>query len=306
MVTKTGFRTLTVYTYAVLAMLFWGLSFVWFKLVIVAYDPITIIFLRLLISSFLLAVFQLITRNFQRIKWDDLKWFLLLAFTQPFCYFMGESFGLRLVSSTVSSVIISTIPLFSPIAAYMAFRERITSDVLTGILFSFLGIMIMLINPDLSFTSNPKGVLFLFLAVFSAVAYSVVIRKLAFKYHPATIIMLQNLIGAIYFLPLFLVFDLKGFMLIHPGKDVLFALLELSFFASTFSYLFYIIAIKEIGVVKSNILTNLIPIFTAVFSFFVLAERFTIAKVIGMAIVMSGIVISQYKSIKLMMNRRIN
>jgi drug/metabolite transporter (DMT)-like permease len=293
-----GILSLRVYTYAVLAMLFWGLSFVWFKLVVGTYSPITIIFLRLIMSSCLISLYLLFTGRFQKIAFEDLKWFLLLAFTQPFCYFLGESFGLQLVSSTISSVIISTIPLFSPIAAYLAYKERVSSEVFTGIVFSFVGIIIMLINPDLSVTAAPKGIMLLFVAVLAAVAYSVVIKKLAFKYHPATIIMMQNLIGAFYFLPLFLVYEAKAFLLIIPDRSVIIALIELTVFASTLSYLFYIISIKEIGVVKANILTNLIPIFTAIFSFFVLAEQFTLLKLVGMAVVMAGIVISQYKSIR--------
>lgn len=153
----------------------------------------------------------------------------------------------------------------------------------------------MIINPDLSIAAAPQGVLLLFVAVFAAVAYSVVIKKLAFSYQPATIIVMQNLIGAFYFLPLFLVFDAADFITIKPAKEVLWALFQLAFFASTFSYIFYIIAIKEIGVVKSNILTNLIPIFTAIFSYFVLAEQFTFMKLAGMSIVIAGILISQYR-----------
>ena len=37
---------------------------------------------------------MLITRSWQTIKRKHLKYFLLLSFTQPFCYFLGESFGL--------------------------------------------------------------------------------------------------------------------------------------------------------------------------------------------------------------------
>ncbi len=300
----TGIRSLKVYGYAILSMLFWGLSFVWFKIVVREYSPITIIFLRLIFSGSLLLLYLWITKNFQKIARADIKWFLLLSFSQPFCYFLGESFGLQLVSSTVSSVIISTIPLFSPVAAYLAYREKISSEITTGIIFSFIGIIFMLINPDLSFTASPKGVLLLFVAVFSAVAYSVIIKKLAHGYHPATIIAMQNLVGAVYFLPLFLFFDLREFLSIRPSREVLLALLQLAVFASTLSYVFYIISIREIGVIKANVLTNLIPVFTAVFSFYILAEQFTVAKVIGMAFVMAGVVISQYRSIRQNMRRR--
>ena len=292
-----GLRTLTVYTYAVLAMLFWGLSFVWFKQVINVYNPLTIITIRLLISAALMALFLFFAGKIEQVKKEDIRWFMLLAFTQPFCYFIGESFGLQMVSSTVSSVIISTIPLFTPIAAFLVLKENISREVLTGILFSFFGIVLMIVNPDLSIAAAPEGILLLFIAVFAAVAYSVVIKKLAFKYQPATIIMMQNLLGAVYFLPLFLIFDLNDFLDARPGRDVWIALAKLAFFASTLSYLFYIISIKEIGVVKANILTNLIPIITAVFSYFILDERFTPAKIAGMAVVMVGIILSQYRSI---------
>jgi len=294
----SGLKTLRVYILVTLAMLFWGLSFVWFKLVIVQYEPITIIFLRLTASGLLIALFLGITGQLQRIKRADLKWFMLLAFTQPFCYFLGESFGLKLVSSTISSVIISTIPLFSPVAIYLLYREQVSKEVISGILFSFVGILVMLLNPDLTISASPKGILLLFVAVFSAVAYSVVIRKLAFSYNPGTIIMMQNLIGAVYFLPLFLVFDAGEFVRIKPTREVIMALLQLTVFASTLSYLFYIISIKEIGVVKANVLTNLIPIFTAVFSYLILAERFTPAKILGMIIVIAGIMVSQYRGIR--------
>jgi len=305
MTNNPGFRSLKVYGYAMLAMLFWGLSFVWFKIVVREYGPITIIFLRLVFSGSLLLLYLWITRNFQKIARQDIKWFLLLSFTQPFCYFLGESFGLQLVSSTVSSVVISTIPLFSPVAAYIAYRERISSEIFTGIIFSFIGIIFMLINPDLSFNAAPRGIALLFVAVFSAVSYSVIIRKLAFGYHPATIISMQNLVGAVYFLPLFLWFDCRQFISIRPSADVLWALLQLAVFASTLSYVFYIISIREIGVVKSNVLTNLIPVFTAVASFYILAEKFTLAKIIGMAFVMAGVIIAQYRSIRQNLRRKI-
>lgn len=288
-----SFQTFKVYLFAVLSMLFWGLSFVWFKIVVQWYEPITIIFLRLLISGSLMMVFMLFTRSWQTIKRKHLKYFLLLAFSQPFCYFLGESFGLKLVSSTIASVIIATIPLFSPIAAYFMVREKVTMPVVLGIIFSFAGIILMLINPDFSLNASPKGVLLLFLAVFAAIAYSVIIRKISHEYNPVTIITHQNLIGAVYFLPLFLVFDFQHFITVTPTRELVMALLQLSVFASTLAYVFYIIAIKGIGVIKANVFANLIPVFTGFFSFLILGETFTLLKIAGMLLVLFGVVVSQ-------------
>ena len=308
-----SFQTFKVYLFAVLSMLFWGLSFVWFKIVVKWYEPITIIFLRLIISGALMLVFMMITRSWQTVKRKHLKYFLLLSFAQPLCYFLGESFGLKLVSSTMASVIIATIPLFTPFAAYYMVREKVTLPIILGIVFSFLGILMMLFNPDFSLNASPKGVLLLFVAVFAAVAYSVIIRKISHEYNPVTIITHQNLIGAVYFLPLFLIFDFQHFITVTPTRELILAMLQLSVFASTLAYVFYIIAIKGIGMLKANVFTNLIPVFTGIFSFFILDENFTALKIAGMIMVMFGVLVSQSRRIaqlilrdhqkKLLMNR---
>jgi drug/metabolite transporter (DMT)-like permease len=298
-----SFQTFKVYLFAVLSMLFWGLSFVWFKIVIKWYEPITIIFLRLIMSGSLLLLFMLFTRSWQTIKRKHLKYFLMLSFAQPLCYFLGESFGLTLVSSTIASVIIATIPLFSPFAAYYVVREKVTFQVVAGIIFSFAGILFMLFNPDLSLNAAPKGVLLLFVAVFAAVGYSVIIRKISHEYNPVTIITHQNLIGAVYFLPLFLIFDFQHFITITPPRELILAMLQLAVFASTLAYVFYIIAIKGIGMLKANVFTNLIPVFTGIFSFFILDEKFTAVKIAGMFMVMLGVLVSQSRKIAQLMLR---
>ncbi len=298
-----SFQTFKVYLFAALSMLFWGLSYVWFKIAVNSYGPLTIIFLRLILSGGILLFFTLLTQSGQSIKRKDLKYFMLLSFLQPFCYFLGESFGLTFVSSTVASVIIATIPLFSPFAAYYMVREKVTFPVVLGIVFSFTGILLMLINPDLSLIAAPKGVLLLFFAVFSAVVYSVVIRKIPHEYSPVTIITYQNLIGAVYFLPLFLVFDFQHFITVKPTRELISAMLLLAVFGSTLAYIFYITAIKGIGVIKANIFANLIPVFTGISAFFVLDEKFTTMKISGMLLVMFGVVVSQSRKIGQMMLR---
>lgn len=292
-----SFQTFKVYLFAVLSMLFWGMSFVWFKIVVKWYEPVTIIFLRLVISGVLMMVFMSAMHSWQTVKRRHLKYFFLLSFTQPLCYFLGESFGLKMVSSTMASVIIATIPLFSTIAAFYMVHEKITFRVISGIVFSFAGIFLMLFNADFSLNAAPIGIFLLFVAVFSAVAYSVIIRKIPQEYNPVTIIAYQNLIGAAYFLPLFLIFDFQHFISITPSRQAILAMLQLAFFASTLAYVFYIIAIKGIGVIRANVFANLIPVFTGIFSYFILREQFNALKIIGMLLVMCGVIVSQSQKI---------
>ena len=279
-------------------MLFWGLSFVWFKIAIKYYEPITIIFLRLVISGMLLLLFLFITGKFERIHRKDVKWFLALAFTQPFCYFLGESFGLKLVSSTIAAVIISTIPVFSPLIAYYTIKEKISGYSLAGIMVSFAGVLIMIVRKDLTLNAAPAGIALLFFAVLSALFYAIIIRKFSFSYSPLTIITAQNVIGIFYFLPLFLIMDFSHFITVQPTFELISALLQLAVFASTFAYMLYIITLREFGVSRANVFTNLIPIFTAIASWIILGELITVAKIAGIIIVIFGVIISQWKELR--------
>jgi len=287
-----------IYLFAILSMVCWGLSFVWIKIVYLYYHPLTTIFLRLVISSVLLYLIVSLLKKRQKIDKSDYKNFLILAFIEPFCYFLGESYGLSMnVSSTVASVIIATIPVFTPIAAYFSFKEKLSPLNYFGLFISFIGVLTLVINNDFSFSADPLGVALLFFAVFSAMFYAVYLKKMTRKYNVFTILSVQNLIGAIYFLPLFLLFDFNHFISVKPTTELVYALLQLSIFASTLAFLLFIPVVRDLGITRANIFANFIPVFTAIFSYLILSEILTFNKIIGMAIVITGVLLTQLGNI---------
>jgi drug/metabolite transporter (DMT)-like permease len=284
-----------VYASIVLAMLFWSFSFVWVKIVYLVYNPITTVFLRLLISAFLLFLIGKSLNRIQHIRKEDRRHLILLAFFEPFMYFMGESFGLKLVSSTLGAVIISTIPLFSPFGAYFFHKEKIDAKIVVGILFSIIGVGVIIFNKQFDLIASPVGIALMFVAVLSAVAYSIVLKGLASKYNPLTLISYQNLIGIAFFLPLFLTFDLNHFISAEPTKEVWISLIQLAVFASSLAFIFFTYGLKHLGINRSNVFINAIPVFTAIFAYFVLNETLNFQKMLGISIVISGLFLSQAK-----------
>ncbi len=291
-----------IYLFAVLSMSFWAMSFVWVKIVYKYYEPLTTITLRLLIASVLLWTIAPLLRISLRIRREDIGWFLLLAFSEPFCYFLGEAFGMKYVSSTVGSIIVSTIPLFVLIPGILFFKERLSLTNIGGIFLSFCGIVTMMYTRGYGFGKSPdaplNGILLMFFAVFSAVGYSMLIKRLADRYTPVTLVAWQSFIGALYFLPLFYFFDYAKFRAVTPTAELVGSLLTLAVFASVLAFLLYIPVIQRIGIAKANVFANLIPVMTAVFSYFVLAESFTLQKLIGMALVIGGLFLSEINSHK--------
>lgn len=284
--------------YGVLCMIFWGMSFVWSKIVFEYYSPITTIFIRLVISSLLLSLIWFFYFKSKLPARADWKFFLALAVFSPFFYFIGESLGLKEVSSTIAAVIIAMIPLFSPLVAWFTLREKITKFNIAGLVISFAGILIMILKKDLSINASAKGIVLLFFAVASSLGYSVIVRKLSLKYNPVTIVTMQNSIGALYFLPWFLIADYQHFISVVPDFRLVKSLFLLVVFASTLAFILFNTVIREVGISRANIYTNLIPVFTAIFSYFILNESFTFAKVIGMIIVISGVILAQVGKMK--------
>jgi drug/metabolite transporter (DMT)-like permease len=286
-----------VYISLILAMLFWGYTFVAFKFALESFKPISIIFLRLIISVIFLFILAFSMRKLQKIKRADYKYFIILALFEPFFYFMGESFGLTYVSSTLGSVVIAIIPLIVPIAAYFMYREKLTILNWIGLLVSFAGVIAVVFSSEGEIIARFKGVLLLFLAVLSAVGYSLTVKGLSHKYNGYTITAYQNALGIVLFLPLFLWFDAGTIFSVQPSTNAWISLIYLAIFGSSLTFVLFTFAIREIGASRANIFSNLIPVFTAVFSYFLMKEAMPGLKVAGIFIVLIGVFLSQVKSI---------
>lgn len=277
------------------SMVFWSFSFVWTKVAFESFPPMTLVLARLVISSVLLVVILLLIKQFQKLQRHDLKYFLLLAFFEPFLYFVGESHGLKLVSSTMGAVVIATIPVFSPVAGYLFFREKLTWSNLLAIVFSFVGVLLIVFESDFSLKVPIAGLLLLFLAVFSAIGYATVLKKIPSSYNAFNVIMYQNIIGALYFIPVFFIFDFHSFSVASVTQSALQALLMLAVFASTLAFILFTFGVRQVGVVRANIWVNTIPVFTAIISWMVLDEVLTVQKMVGIFVVVGGVMLSQIK-----------
>jgi len=281
------------YGAALLSMVFWSFSFVWVKVVYEAYGPLTTVLFRLLISAGLLLLFTFATRKLQKMHPGDLKFFILLAFFEPFLYFMGESYGLKYVSSTVASVIVATIPLFSPIAAWYFYKEKLSRTNLYGLFITFLGVSLVVLDTSFNFTASPLGVSLEFLAVMGAIGYASTLKSMTHRYNTFTIITYQNLIGALFFLPIWLSFEMKEFIDLPFHAEAFWAIIKLAIFASTFAFILFTYSVRSIGINKSNIFINVIPVFVAVIAYIVLGDQLNFHQMVGIAIVISGLFLAQ-------------
>ena len=291
-------KKILVYIGILFTMLFWSYSFLWYKDVYHYLPPFTTIFFRLLVSSVLLLIVSVAFGKLERIRKADIKYVFLLAFFEPFLYFVGESQGMLLVTPTTASVIVSVIPLLIPFFAFLFLKERVSIKNILGILVSFFGVLLVIMNRNFELTASGKGVMLMSVSVVSAIFYAIVLKKLAATYNPFTLITLQNTIGAVMFLPLMLYYDLPVLNTGMMTLQALIPILKLAIFASSIAFMLYTYAIQMLGAVKTNIFTNLIPVMTAFLSFIFLGEQLLVHNLIGILLVIGGLILSQTNPLK--------
>lgn len=288
-------KSIIAYVSIIFSMIFWGISFVWTKELLNANFPVFLILtIRLAIASLLMfSVFKLMGK-LERIEKTDLPKFFLLALFEPFLYFIGENFSMHFVDASFAAIMIALLPIVNPIALHIFNKDKIGWNLLFGAVISVIGIMIMSTNPEGEIKISWQGTLLLLLAVFAGSGYSVILSRLINKYNPITITTTQNIVGILYFLPCLLIFDLDKISSVVWTKDAILSLVFLAIFCSAGAFMLYSYSAKLLSVIKVSIFTNAIPVVTIIVAIMLGQELFSFLKVLGILIVVSGLLLSQF------------
>jgi drug/metabolite transporter (DMT)-like permease len=77
--------------------------------------------------------------------------------------------------------------------------------------------------------------------------------------------------------------------------SVILPLLELALFGSALAFLFFTYSIKRLGMTRSSVFSNLIPVFTTLFSYIILKDEITGLKIAGILVVIGGLLLTQFE-----------
>lgn len=292
-----------IYSTLFFAAALWGMSFIMTKEVSRVEPNMTVLHIttfRMLLASVVMIPLLAVMRKLERIRREDIKWFLLLSFTEPFLYSFLETSGTLRLDGSLAAVVVATIPLFVPFGMAAVYKEKIKWLTIVGILLSLVGIGVMLFGGSRESAVSDRrsvviGLLFLAGAVVVAVLYTLFLVKVVHHYRPITITAYQNLIGLFFYLPVMFLIDGDKLHTLTFSPKVLLLLLALGILCSTVAYACYNYGIRHIGATASCIFTNTIPVFSMIAAVAIGQEQPSVMKAIGMAIVIVGVVVVQLK-----------
>lgn len=288
---------LLTYIASIFAITLWGMSYIWTDKLIALNIPIFyFVFVRILLAGLVLFLFNSAYGRIKRIQRKDVPKFLLLAFFEPFIYFICETYGLKVTGSpTLSAMIIATIPIFSIGAGMIFFKEKVNFVNIIGISLSLVGIVMVAMAKGELGENFIWGIILLLIAVISEVGHASITKSLAGNYSSHIIVMYQFLIGAVYLFPLFIWKGIGEFNVeTYFSPEVWYPLICLAILCSSLAFSLWVSTIKNLGVAKSSIFSALIPVAAAIIAWVLGHEYLNSRQWIGIVVSSIGVILSQY------------
>ncbi|MFW9794880.1 MAG: DMT family transporter [Candidatus Thorarchaeota archaeon] len=290
------------YIMLVISMAFWGGSWPSAKITVAIAPPMTIGFFRFLIGGVLFLILLLATENEPRriFRRENFKYLFLLALTGVFGYGVLFLTGMRFTTATQGAIIAGFNPATVSIVAHIVHRERLQRRwQYIGFLLAFLGV-VFVIGVQALFDFQLEyliGNVIILCAVFTWGLYSSVGKEAMKTLSPLEINTGGALIGAFLF----------GMGTVTEEIWTLPALTDWVFWINilylggcvTFiGFLFYFTGIRELGATRAGGFINLVPVFGTIFSVLLLQEVMYWTFIVGLFLVISGILIINFPTMK--------
>ncbi len=281
------------YAGLVLAMLIWASSFVALKLAFRGYDPMVVIFGRMLVASICFAPFVPRFRTSTSLLRKDLRPLLFMALCEPCLYFIFEARALELTSASQAGMISAILPLTVAIGARVVLGEVLSAQTMVGFGVAIAGACWLSIagRPSVEAPNPALGNFLEFLAMVCATGYIISLKRLSARYSPFFLTAVQAFVGGVFFFP-FLFLPAT----VMPEKFDLIpamAIVYLGAMVTLGAYGLYNYGVSRIPVSRASVFINLIPVFTVIMGALILGERFSFYQYMASGLVFIGIYLSQ-------------
>ncbi len=270
----------------------WGSSFLFLRLTSPVFGPIFLIEMRVLSGLAVLLPLVLFLgklAEFQK-HWKMIATVSLMNMAIPFCFF---AFSAVYIGAGLLSIINATVPIFSACVAYVVYKERLSRSSLLGLLIGFLGVVVLMFNPDESFGSS--GWLAILSALLACLLYGTAINLTVNNLQGVsglTITAGGLFVSSLVLLP----FAFWARPEVLPVGNIWWSVFALGIVCTGFGFVMFYRLIDRIGAGRAIMTTYLIPVFSILWGNIFLGESVTLIMVVGCILVLLGVGLTTKKS----------
>ena len=284
-------KTLLATLAALGAQVIFGFSFMFTKIALGYASPLTVIADRYIVAFFGLTIVMLATKT--KINMHKNIWKLvLMSIFQPVLYFIFETYGIQLTTSAFSSIMISMIPVVSMIGGIFVLAEVPSPVQYVFSALSVAGVVIMSLTGNAEGTVTVPGIILLFGAVVSSVAYNTSSRKISGEFTALERTYAMTLIGLISFVGIAIIENIKNPVKVIASFahfEYTAAILYLGLISSVVAFLLLNYANTYLPVAKTTAFSNITTVVSVVAGAIFLDEKITAVTVISTGMIIAGV-----------------
>lgn len=239
--------------------------------------------------SILLIMF-LTKPSLLKIRPKHIPFFMLCGFLAQYVFGFGYYSSIRMSGATAAVILLYTAPIFVSIYSRIFFRELFTWEKILGLVLTLTGCFLTVGGLNLAhYDVNPLGIPFGLLAGFAFASYTIMGKIGLTNYSPLTVATYSLTFGAVFLFITHPPVAIAGQM--TPLMWV--SLLGLGLVSTTFAYICYTFGLQLIESSRASIIASSEVVSAAVLAYFVLQEPMDLPRLIGIALVLSGVVTTQ-------------
>lgn len=273
----------------------WSTVFPFSKLVLTVLPPATLAAIRFSTGALVLLLYA--ARNYgwrHLLQVLRLQWFtfLLLGSIGIFLNNFLQNLGLRLSTASSTSLLSSCDPIFSTILSAMFLREALTRRKLGGLLLAAAGVYLVTTNGRwLTDWGNSAGNLLVIASALCYSVYTILSKRILHLVEPPVVVAWSTMFGAVLLAASAALLDPAPDLASLTGGQWL-AAAYLSIIPTSVSVLAYFYLLQQLQASEAAITIFLVPVFSILWSTWLLHERLTLAMLVGGGLIIAGVALS--------------
>lgn len=281
-----------------------GMSFMFTKQALDSFGTFHLLAFRFTLAALILSILALSGVIKVELRNKPIKELLLLCLFQPIAYFIFETIGVKMTSSSQAGMMIALIPVVVTLMAVVFLKENPNKKQSIFIVVSVLGVLfIIALSGDLSTEGNLIGIAALFGAVLSGGIYNIISRKLSTHFKPVEITFIMMWIGAIFFNIIAVINSLRDDNLASyfsgfSSWQAISAILYLGVLSSICAFFMLNYMLSKLPASSSAVFSNLTTVISIIAGVFIRHEPFFWYQLAGGAMIVLGVWGTNYYGIK--------
>lgn len=292
------------YLAGITSSLIFGMSFMFTKQALDNFGSFHLIAFRFTLAALVLVLLSLVGVIKVQFRGKPIKKLLLLCLAQPILYFIFETFGIKLTSSSQAGIMIALIPVIVTIMAIAFLGEKPSKAQIGFIVVSVIGVIfIVALSGNLSDGGSLIGIIALMGAVLSAATFNILSRQLSEHFSPVEITYVMMLVSAITFNVIAVISSilqgtLSNYFAGFTSFSAVSAILYLGILSSIIAFFMINYMLSKLPASSSAVFTNLTTVVSVIAGVFIRHEPFYWYQLIGGSMIILGVWGTNYFGIK--------